>query len=299
MVGGGQCNTRCPGDRGESCGGISDSLRLAHEKGVPLDVLLSVYKNEDDRPNRPTFTATVTSTHTSTITTCHPGRPCHYIPTTQVTTITSTWCPEPTKDPGHHHEHSAWDEKTIVCHGGNCPVPPPPSPAPFPELPCGGPECRKQCEGPHCSVLPLPGQAIPGSSDPGSYHGSSPEGSSSEGSPYGSSSEGSPYGSSPEGSSQEGSSRYGSSPDGSSSEGRPQDSSTEGSSADGSSPGSSSPGSPQGPGSKANDQKSQEEGEAGEDPPNPSESKPPVAGSAKVLSAMGAGAAVAVLAFLL
>ncbi|KAL6875291.1 hypothetical protein J3F83DRAFT_730650 [Trichoderma novae-zelandiae] len=158
------CDTPCPGDECQACGGLAAAARLAREKQRPDSVILSLYirlgedldYHHDDhghghehtwdhdphdggkftRPPRRTYTSTITSTTTSTITSCPPGVP--HCPVgnrvTQAVTLTTELCPEP-----------EWHRKKIVCFGDHC----------APEEPCRDDEqhCQRHrvvCSGESC-----------------------------------------------------------------------------------------------------------------------------------------------------
>ncbi|PTB69196.1 hypothetical protein BBK36DRAFT_1112489 [Trichoderma citrinoviride] len=169
------CDTPCPGDECQTCGGLTAAARLAREKERPLSVILSLYirlgedleyhhddghehehawahdpphqnngwKSSTQPPHPPsqrTYTHTITSTTTSTITSCAPGVP--HCPignkVTQAVTLTTELCPTP-----------EWHRKKIICYGDHC----------APEEPCrddgdgGELHCQRQrvvCNGESC-----------------------------------------------------------------------------------------------------------------------------------------------------
>ncbi|KAL7938786.1 hypothetical protein V8C35DRAFT_328729 [Trichoderma chlorosporum] len=160
------CDTPCPGDEHEICGGLVAAARLAREKQKPLSVVLSLYvrihdeyRQEDHeydhndnqyhhedhqfnhtygitttRPPYHTFTSTTTSTKTYTITSCPPWIEHCSVghKTTEVVTVTTELCPKP-----------EWHKKKIVCYGGHC----------APEEPCREEHCdrhRVVCNGDDC-----------------------------------------------------------------------------------------------------------------------------------------------------
>lgn len=105
-VGLNSCNIDCPGDKEQKCGGI---FVLDKRQNIPTNVLLTVYVREGEPDT--TTTVTETSTSTGTITSCPPEVTDCPIgsKTIAVSTITSTFCPEPTPD-----------YKKIVCYGDEC-----------------------------------------------------------------------------------------------------------------------------------------------------------------------------------
>ncbi|KAK3191257.1 hypothetical protein K4F52_002847 [Lecanicillium sp. MT-2017a] len=119
-----KCNTPCPGNKEQMCGGTGMSKRA-----VPEGAAVSVYQRVQG-----TRTTTITSTHVGTITSCAPtvtncpiGRKTH-----GVVTKTVAICPAP-----------KWHAEKIICCGNFC----------APEYPCQGPHCvnhRVICEGEHC-----------------------------------------------------------------------------------------------------------------------------------------------------
>ncbi|EHK23594.1 uncharacterized protein TRIVIDRAFT_79838 [Trichoderma virens Gv29-8] len=177
------CDTPCPGDKRQTCGGLIAAARLALEKQRPQSLVLSLYvrihgedhdENHDDheyhhddkenhwdgkenhwddkenhwdghkynntwdktptRPQRHTFTSTITSTKTQTITSCPPWiQHCSVgHKTTEIVTVTTELCPKP-----------EWHKKKIICYGGHC----------APEEPCGDEHCERHrviCKGDDC-----------------------------------------------------------------------------------------------------------------------------------------------------
>ncbi|KAG9254732.1 uncharacterized protein F5Z01DRAFT_654707 [Emericellopsis atlantica] len=142
-----QCDVACPGNELESCGGLAGAV--ARRQTVPLSILLSVYIRIRDAAvtsgavptgtmtAAPTGTNIVTETITDTltITSCPPE--VTNCPVGQVTTTTYTteYCPEVTS------AANAWHEKVLICYGDYC----------APQFPCS--ECAKHrvvCEGDVC-----------------------------------------------------------------------------------------------------------------------------------------------------
>ncbi|KAL7820698.1 hypothetical protein V8C26DRAFT_419432 [Trichoderma gracile] len=160
------CDTPCPGDGSQICGGLAASDQ---EDQSPSSVILSLYiklgeehyeRNHEDEdtceedednhhggwkfthpPPHQTYTSTITSTTTSTITSCAPDVP--HCPlgdkVTQAVTVTTELCPTP-----------KWSKKKITCYGDHC----------APEEPCRedeGEECQRQrvvCNGESCHPEP-------------------------------------------------------------------------------------------------------------------------------------------------
>ncbi|KAL7810035.1 hypothetical protein V8C44DRAFT_365682 [Trichoderma aethiopicum] len=165
-----QCDTPCPGDGSQICGGHAASAWPAHEKQESESVILSLYiklgedhhehdqkqedtcedEDEEDHhhggwqftrpPPHQTYTSTITSTTTSTITSCPPD--VQHCPVgnkvTQAVTVTTELCPAP-----------EWSKKKITCYGDLC----------APEEPChdDDEQCQHQrvvCHGDSCHPEP-------------------------------------------------------------------------------------------------------------------------------------------------
>ncbi|TFB07334.1 hypothetical protein CCMA1212_000402 [Trichoderma ghanense] len=152
-----QCDTPCPGDDHQTCGGKqqpqSVALSLYIRLGEDVDYqhrhdheIEDTCSDDDDHhhggwkftrpPPHQTYTSTFTSTTTSTITSCPPDVP--HCPlgnkVTQAVTVTTELCPPP-----------EWHKKKIICYGDHC----------APEEPCRGNDqsCERQrvvCNGEAC-----------------------------------------------------------------------------------------------------------------------------------------------------
>lgn len=108
-----QCDTPCPGNPNDSCGGVLSTS--SRRRAIAANILLNVYKKAVTTTTTgvTTYTSTYTSTTTGTITSCPP-----YVTncpvgkaTTVVKTMTATWCPEMDED---------WSSSSVVCYGNWC-----------------------------------------------------------------------------------------------------------------------------------------------------------------------------------
>ncbi|KFG86409.1 WSC domain containing protein [Metarhizium anisopliae] len=102
-----QCDTPCPGNKNQVCGG---KARLARRGDVPAGLLLSVYERKNERPTA--ALKVVTSTQVITVTSCPPVvTDC---PVGQTTT--KTWIATVTPRPGPEE----WHNKVVTCYGDYC-----------------------------------------------------------------------------------------------------------------------------------------------------------------------------------
>ncbi|KAL7951545.1 hypothetical protein V8C42DRAFT_356769 [Trichoderma barbatum] len=170
------CDTPCPGDRHQTCGGVAAAIRLAHEKQRPLSVVLSLYVRIHDEHHDDGHEYNHTWDHHDNHTWDHhhdnggheykhtwggikpTRRPYHTFTSTITSTKTSTItsCPPwiPNCSVGHKVTEvmtvttelcpkPEWHKKKIVCYGGHC----------APEEPCRDEHCehhRVICHGDDC-----------------------------------------------------------------------------------------------------------------------------------------------------
>ncbi|TWU76056.1 hypothetical protein ED733_007400 [Metarhizium rileyi] len=126
------CNTPCPGNWAQSCGG--DAGDAHRDAAAPMKHVSMYMRARAARADGAT-THTITSTRVAIITKCPPtvtncplGKPTHHV-VTKVTEI----CPRPT-------EVIEWHKKKITCYGGHC----------SPEVSYEGYKQRVICDGEKC-----------------------------------------------------------------------------------------------------------------------------------------------------
>ncbi|KHO01605.1 Carbohydrate-binding WSC [Metarhizium album ARSEF 1941] len=129
------CNSPCPGNQAQSCGGNGGNTRRDAVAAAPAPMkAVSMYVRAKAGEAGGPITRTVTRVDVATITKCHPTvTNCPASKATQVVTQVVDACPR-------QPQAIEWHKKKIICYGGHCAH----------EVPC---ECQKQrvvCDGAKC-----------------------------------------------------------------------------------------------------------------------------------------------------